>query len=345
MLDTLYGYKTSQHGTDRIVALINQVMLEFSEATVAGAWLVDLVPWLRHLPDWFPGTRFKQLARQWNKSWMSAVQAPMKFVMDQRASNSAHHSYVLGLLEQDPDKETIDLIKYTANALYAGGADTSVAALNYFILAMSLHPKVQIKAREEIDRVVGTGRLPGFQDRDSLPYIEAVVKETLRWRPLAPLGLPHTTDQEETFRGFRIPKGAIILPSIKWLSMDPKVYHDPHLFKPERFMGSNPEPSPHGYVFGFGRRICPGRLLADSSLYLTVALSLSVFDIENEVSKNIGEGIEPILGVTPGIISHPLPFQFRVSPRSSKHVELIKMVELEHPWSEGDDKLLKGLVI
>lgn len=76
---------------------------------------------------------------------------------------------------------------------------------------MALHPKVQEKAREEIHRVVGTNRLPTIDDKESLPYINALLLEVLRWHPVAPLGLPHMTTEEIDFRGYRIPEGATII--------------------------------------------------------------------------------------------------------------------------------------
>lgn len=79
---------------------------------------------------------------------------------------------------------------------------------------MTLYPEVQEKAQEEIDRVVGFDRFPSFSDRVNLPYIDAMVKEVLRWNPVVPLGLPHTTIEEDTVEGFYIPKGAIVVPNI-----------------------------------------------------------------------------------------------------------------------------------
>jgi cytochrome P450 len=79
---------------------------------------------------------------------------------------------------------------------------------------MTLYPEVQQKAQQELDRVVGTSRLPTFEDRKNLPYIEAVVKETFRWHPLAPLGLPHMTDQDDVINGYLIPKSSILIPNI-----------------------------------------------------------------------------------------------------------------------------------
>lgn len=343
MLNMLYGYTPSPHTPDGLVLLINKVMAEFSEAVVVGAWLVDLIPWLRFVPDWVPGTGFKKTARQWRKDSDEVMNVPVDFVEQKMAVNDAKPSYVERLLSADHDAEDKMHIEQSAAALYAGGADSTAAGLSFFILAMTAFPDVQKKAQEEIDRVVGTGRLPGFQDRDKLPYVEAVVKETLRWQPLAPLGPPHMSDEEDEYRGFRIPKGAMLLPSIKWFASDPAVYPDPKSFKPERFLGPNEALSPYSYIFGFGRRICPGRLLADSSMFLTVAQTLAVFDIQKAVDEKTGKVIEPVIGARPGLVAHPLPFQCRIVPRSKKHVEMIRKIEVDHPWEEGDAKFLRGL--
>jgi hypothetical protein len=81
------------------------------------------------------------------------------------------------------------------------------SAQTFFILAMTLHPDAQAKAQAEIDRVIGSDRLPTFEDRRSLPYVEAVFREVLRWRPITPLGLAHYTTADDVYKGFYIPKG------------------------------------------------------------------------------------------------------------------------------------------
>lgn len=82
---------------------------------------------------------------------------------------------------------------------------------------MVLYPDVQRRARQELDTVVGRDRLPSLLDREAgqLPYLEAVVKETLRWNSVAPLGAPHVCTEEDQYRGYRIPKGAIIMANIR----------------------------------------------------------------------------------------------------------------------------------
>lgn len=86
--------------------------------------------------------------------------------------------------------------------------------MSTFFLAMTVHPEVQRNAQEEIDRVVGTGRLPAFSDRDSLPYAEAVLKEAFRMHPIAPMCLPHVTTADDFVEGYLIPKGAMIICNI-----------------------------------------------------------------------------------------------------------------------------------
>lgn len=79
---------------------------------------------------------------------------------------------------------------------------------------MLVYPDVQKKAQEEIDRVIGSESLPVSSDLARLPYLEAIMKETHRWHPIIPMGIPHASTEEDTYRGYRIPKGAMLLPNI-----------------------------------------------------------------------------------------------------------------------------------
>ena len=80
-----------------------------------------------------------------------------------------------------------------------------------FFFAMSHNPDVQRKAREELDAVIGPSRLPCLADRESLPFVNAVVKEILRWHCAAPLDVPHTSTADDEFNGYFIPEGSIIM--------------------------------------------------------------------------------------------------------------------------------------
>jgi cytochrome P450 len=213
-----------------------------------------------------------------------------------------------------------------------------------FFLAMTVFPEVQKKAQEELDRVVGPNRLPVSSDRDSLPYIMAIMKETHRWHPVTPMGLPHTSTSEDVYSGFRIPKGSILMPNTWWFTHDPSVYPDPMKFNPDRFIETathKAEPDPRNFIFGYGRRICPGRYVADNALFITIAQSLAVFEVKNQVEN--GKVIETEIEFEPGMISHPIPYRTSIKPRSKMHEALIRKSEVEFPWEESDAKGLEGM--
>ena len=123
---------------------------------------------------------------------------------------------------------------------------------------MALNPGVVEKAQEELDRVVGKDRLPEFSDRDDLPYIDAVVKELLRWNPPGPISIPVKTTQDDIYRGYSIPAGATVIENVWAVCRDPKIYPDPEAFNPDRFLKDgeiNPLVfNPEDRVFGSGRR-------------------------------------------------------------------------------------------
>ena len=85
------------------------------------------------------------------------------------------------------------------------------SAIKTFFYSMALRPDIQKKAQEEIDRVVGSRRLPDFNDRESMPYTDAIYHEVIRIRPVAPMGFPHTSTEDDVYNGYFIPKGRILM--------------------------------------------------------------------------------------------------------------------------------------
>lgn len=92
----------------------------------------------------------------------------------------------------------------------------TVAAISSFFFAMALYPDIQRRGQEEVEKIIGNQRLPKISDRASLPYVEHIMREMLRWRPVAPLGLPHVLTRDDNYDGYYIPSGAIVIPNI-WL--------------------------------------------------------------------------------------------------------------------------------
>ena len=169
---------------------------------------------MRYLPGWLPGTGFKQTARDMARQLQLTTEQPYEFVKQQMREKKHKTSFLSQALENiGSDTEMERIHKWSASSMYLGGADTTVSSLMTFFLAMTIFPNVQKKAQEELDRVIGGSRLPNSNDKGKLPYIEAMLKETHRWHPVAPLALPHAATKEDVFHGYRIPKGALLLPN------------------------------------------------------------------------------------------------------------------------------------
>ncbi|KAH7139807.1 cytochrome P450 [Dactylonectria estremocensis] len=345
ILKIAYGYTAEPFKNDVLIDIAGDAMDKFARAGVPGAFMVDMMPFLRYVPEWFPGAGFQKIARQWGAELIDVIEKPYAFVKHQMAQGKDNSSFLSRLLEagdSTPDEKFTN--KWSAMSLYTAGADTTVSALACFFLAMTLFPEVQRKAQEEIDRVVGRDRLPDSSDRPNLPYIEATIKEVLRWHPVAPMGLPHTTTSDDVCEGYFIPKDSMVFPNVWHFTHDPEVYDEPMSFKPERFLereGYEPAPDPSKFVFGFGRRICPGRILADSTLYLTIAQVLAVFGISKSIEN--GKEVEANMQFTPGVVSHPEAFKAKIKPRSFQHERLIRSIEQRFPWEESDSKVLESM--
>ena len=161
------------------------------------------------------------------------------------------------------------------------GFDTTASTLMWWLLAMVAHPEVQRRAQVELDSVVGRARLPAFADAPHLPYVRAIVKEILRWRPTIERGMPHTTATDEWYEGMFIPKGATCIANTWHCNHDRAVFgDDADDFKPERHLDAegkgllpgSRETNGEGHVtYGFGRRICVGKHLANDFLFISTA--------------------------------------------------------------------------
>jgi hypothetical protein len=103
---------------------------------------------------------------------------------------------------------------YLSDSLLEAGSDTTSSILIGFVQTMVVFPDVQEKAKEEIDRIVGPNRLPTMEDEPHMQYIRGCVKESIRWMPTAPLGVPHGVMQDDTYMGYKIPAGASIINNV-----------------------------------------------------------------------------------------------------------------------------------
>ncbi|KAH9056252.1 cytochrome P450 [Lactarius vividus] len=324
-----HGYRPTTED-DSLVRIADEATDQLNVLLSPGLFAVDFLPFLRYIPEWFPGGGFHKIAREWRHTLFDMTEKSYEFVLEQMAKGTAVPNFVTNLIDGrkvSPEEE--EEIKWAASSLYSGGADTPVSAMSSFLLAMTAYPEVQRKCQAELDKVVGNDRLPTFADRDQLPYIATMLKEVIRWGPTTPLGAPHCIEQDDVHDGYLIPKGSIIMANIWHFMHDPEVYKDPMVFNPDRLVaqpGKPAEPDPFNFAFGYGRRACPGEQLAQSILFIFAATVLSVFDI-NKVTIN-GVVQEPTCEFSSGVLVRPKPFLSELKPRSAKAEALIRSLEL-----------------
>ncbi|KAH7929989.1 cytochrome P450 [Leucogyrophana mollusca] len=323
IMSAVYNYE-AEDGDDPFLRLIQRAVDIVIEdvrpelSSILGAFPILLNVF--NLPSWVPGIRLNKRAAESRECVRQWVEKPFQYTEETMAAGTATPSLVSNALRkiegEDQSGEVRQVIKDVAATAFAAGAETTNSTLRAFILAMVLYPEVQERAQKLIDSVVGSERLPNFDDRSSMPYLEAILRETLRWHPTFPLSLPHAPVDDDIYNGYLIPKGAMIIPNVWAMSHDESVYPNSHEFIPERFLDSNGDLTDDTaqYAFGFGRRNCVGRYVADASLWSAIALMLATFKFA-KVKDNDGNDINFEVKWSAGITSHPLPFPLTITPR------------------------------
>ncbi|TFK18077.1 cytochrome P450 [Coprinopsis marcescibilis] len=354
ILKLAYGFQIGGND-DHFVRLIEETFALSSSLLVPGKYLVEFFPILRFVSDRFPGAGFKRHAKEVGQRLDRMSRAPFQWTKNQIASGTYLPSFTSKLLTSptpylspspsaglslDSDSEKEDIITWCSSALYVGGGDTVVSALSTFFLVMQLYPAVQARAQGEVDRVLAeAGRFVRLGDWNEMPYVVAVMKEVLRWGPPAPLGIPHSVTKDDTYGGYLIPKGSKVVPNIWAVMHDEEMYPDPEKFSPERHLGENPQPDPTQFVFGFGKRVCPGARFAENGLFLNIANILAVFDISKartfDGKVKSGVEIEPCVRWTTSVTSHLEPFTCRITPRASASHLVETVLEMEDPVADG----------
>ncbi|KAG1861718.1 cytochrome P450 [Suillus subalutaceus] len=300
--------------------VVNALIPGTAVLTPESALMLKTFPFLLKLPDWCWGSSIKRSARASTERVNQMADMPFQYVQQRMADNSfvTQSSMVAENLRRMETQEEASKPAFE-NALKkaASSYDTTGAILMVFVLAMVLYPDIQKRAQAEIDSVIGRDRLPTFEDRASLPYIDAVMRETFRWQPVTPLGLPHATSSDDVYDGYFIPKGAIIAYNIWGITRDEKRYPDASRFIPERFIdvdGALTADDPAQYIFGLGRRICPGRYTADASTWSAIATMLATLDISS-AKDDQGKVISFTPTFTTGVA--------RISARSHIHSDVV----------------------
>jgi len=324
IMSIVYDYPTLKSENDPAVKNIEDFMLRLGKAMAPGRYLVDVFPWMMHIPERF--AKWKQEGLKQFSEDNAMFRGLLDRVQVDIANGVDRPSFCASLL-QDPKHHHLSEaeMSYLAGILYGGGGETSASTLHWWALAMIAFPEVQRRAQAELDSVVGRHRLPTFDDAPRLPYMCAMVREALRWRPTIPLGVPHASIKDDWYEGMFIPKGTVCVANIWQCNHDRAVFgDDTDKFRPERHLNKQGElvPGPAetnqagNVTFGFGRRLCVGKDLANNSLFIDMSRVLWAANFERARDK---DGKETPLDldtfVDGGIFVQPVPYDCVITPR------------------------------
>ena len=248
--------------------------LEFIRSMNAS--VIDFFPWLAKMPMIFWGRHWAQMGQAHYDIYLTWWRPVKQAVADGTAPASFTRDILLhkdtGYAGDDEDA------MYLSTSIVGGGSDNPRKVLNTFVMAALCYPTTFLKARKEIDAICGgqAERLPIMPDMPNTPYVCAIIKELLRWRPPVLMIPQHELTQDLRFEGYHIPKGTSFL--INTITVGSEC-ESPEEFRPERWLGEHVGSVTHGlWQFGGGRRVCPGYKVAQQGLFVALARLIYCFD-------------------------------------------------------------------
>ncbi|XP_071979549.1 cytochrome P450 2A5-like [Engystomops pustulosus] len=197
--------------------------------------------------------------------------------------------------------------------IFFAGVETVSTTMTYSLLILLKHPDVLAKVHQEIDQVIDRDRSPTIQDRNQMPYTEAVIHEMQRFIDLLPLGVPRKTTKEVKLQGYTLPKDINVFPLLTSVLKDPTCFKYPKEFNPENFLNKKGEFQKNGAFMPLaaGKRNCLGEALVRIELFLFLITILQNFDLKSplpleevDISPNVS-----------GLGNLPKPYKIAFIPR------------------------------
>ncbi|OIW26904.1 cytochrome P450 [Coniochaeta ligniaria NRRL 30616] len=333
ILASVYGRRGARFDSPNVQALYH-AQDQFTAIIEQGAspLPVDEFPLLKALPEFL--APWKARARAVRREQKGLYLGLLRETRERMEAGKGGDCFLRTML-QDQEKNDMDdeHVAYLAGNLMEAGSDTTASTLLSFLLAMIKYPEELRKAQKEVDAVCGSLRSPNSDDISRLPFIKACMDETLRWRPVAPGGVPHALTRDDAYEGYFLPKGTVVVANTWAIHHDEAQYERPGDFMPDRFLGNeygtrvpvDTTVDHHrrtSYGFGAGRRACPGQRLAKNSLMLNMAKLVWAFDLSQVGSGAVNDDVAT--AYHDGFLIAPRKFPILITPRSDRHKNVIE---------------------
>ncbi|KAI0056026.1 cytochrome P450 [Artomyces pyxidatus] len=298
-------------------------------ALLPGSNWVQIFPWMKQIPSSF--AKWKRLGEYWFARDSEMFHGLLRKARDDLSTGVDNMTLGATFLKQQGRSGLSDTeIDWLSGIMFAAGTDTTTLSLSWWLMAMIVHPETQARAHAELDAVVGRDRVPAFSDLPHLPYVRATIREAMRWRPSFPLGLPHATTKDDWYEGMFIPKGTVCFASVNACNQDATVYGDDAArFDPARHLqapnGELKQLPQEGHVnYGFGRRVCIGRHLANNTMDIAVAMILWATNVSQAKDKDGGDiRVETDEYINLELVHLPVPFECNIEPRFPEALEIL----------------------
>ncbi|XP_053271822.1 steroid 17-alpha-hydroxylase/17,20 lyase [Pleuronectes platessa] len=310
---TLVFSATYRHGDAEL-----QEVMQYNDGivqTIARGGLVDIYPWmkvfpnssLRKLKDCIV-VRDRLLTRKLEEHKASLSDGDPRDLLDALLKGKTDRSS-----GSEGELITDDHVLMTAAEAFGAGVETTSTTLLWILAYLLHHPEVQDRVQKELDEQIGNDRAVSVSDRGRLPYLDCVINEGMRIRPVSPVLIPHTAMTHSSIGGHSVGPGTRVLVNMWSIHHDPRHWDKPDLFNPDRFLddkGQRVTP-PCFLPFGAGPRVCVGESLARLELFLFLSSLLQ------RMSFRLPDGgPSPNLQGRLGVVLQPLPYKVVVTPRA-----------------------------
>ncbi|KAJ3785926.1 cytochrome P450 [Lentinula aff. detonsa] len=329
MLSIVFGFRTDSI-YHPLVGRALKLSREFMNSTGPMSNLIDFIPFLQNFrtPMRVRGEKLHQGLVETYGGFIKDIEH--KIQMGVNVPDCLAKTMVDAKVEEQLDHLDMAIL---ASAFMIGGVETTAAIMQWFSALIPAYPEIQKKAQEELDRVVGRDRLPTVEDEKNLPYCHAIIKEVERCHNPFWLGTPHVASEDFTYRGQFIPKDTVVVLNTWTMHHDASRHPEPDSFSPDRYINdsltsadsanlTDPYQRDH-WMFGAGRRICPGMIVAEREIWLTISRMLWAFTMESLPDEPIDlKEYDGLSGRS------PVPFRINLIPRHDKVAQVLGLEEV-----------------
>ncbi|NXH17145.1 CP2J2 protein, partial [Bucco capensis] len=302
-----FGNRFDYHDED----FQNLLQLLYEAVSVHSSTMSQLYNFFPSIIKFLPGSH-QTVLKNWSLIQIFVKEKINKHKEDWNPSESRDYidSYLQEIAKDDSSSFQEENLVAIVLELFFGGTETTATTIRWALLYMAMHPEIQARVQAEIDTVIGQARQPSLEDRNNMPYTNAVIHEVQRKSNIIPFGVPRMTTKDTVLDGFHIPKGIFVLTNLTSVMFDKDEWESPDTFNPGHFLKDGQFWKREAFMpFSLGKRACLGELLARSELFLFFTALLQNFTFQ--APKGTKLSLQFQLGATLA----PLPYKICAVPR------------------------------